>query len=211
MLHLGQYSSCFGRMALWARRLPVRALECFRLGTAMIAPVPGVNRHFDERVADGGRPGPGSGRPAPCSPFLPAQPETNHPKNAGRGCQGGAERRATTVVTDRRVTDRPGNLTGFSPSPAAGVRWRDARIPSSGICGPAVAYVAYEGIPMLRNPDAFKGEERFLMRCWITAASAATVIGFCLLVANSLKRSQIRPADPLKIWLALGRARWTAQ
>lgn len=36
MLHWGQYSSRIGLMALWARRLPLRALELLRLGTAMV-------------------------------------------------------------------------------------------------------------------------------------------------------------------------------
>ena len=35
VLHCGQYDNCLGFLASWARRLPVRALECRRFGTAM--------------------------------------------------------------------------------------------------------------------------------------------------------------------------------
>jgi len=35
VLHLGQNDDCFGVLAWCDRRLPVRELECRRLGTAM--------------------------------------------------------------------------------------------------------------------------------------------------------------------------------
>lgn len=35
VLHVGQYWSCSGFLASCARRLPVRAFDCLRLGTAM--------------------------------------------------------------------------------------------------------------------------------------------------------------------------------
>ncbi len=42
MLHCGQTSKRFGLMALWALRLPLRALELLRLGTAMRSPPGGT-------------------------------------------------------------------------------------------------------------------------------------------------------------------------